>query len=184
MKKVGILAVILIMLLLTGCEKTVNTSLPFEFDKEGNYTRFMDLPENYTVEQAEKDGCYVHERFIPAGGEQLWEDFVQSASSKKDASIRIVHFFDEEILIADLFHVDGYYYVFIPGSGNKKDHKFKYMLTLEGTLPNAARSSKYTVLTDDRKLTYNDVAWLPLSSDSSYASKIPRFDFVMIEMDN
>lgn len=184
MKKVGILAVILIMLLLTGREKIINTSLPFEFDEAGNYTGLMNLPKNYTVEQAENDGCYVHDRFVPAGGEDLWEDFVQSASNGKDAYIRIVHIFDDEIFFVDLFYVCGYYYAFIPGSGTKEGHKFKYMLTLEGTLPNAAKSDKHTVLTNYKKLTYHDVTWLGLSCVRGRPNKIPRFDLVMIEMDN
>ena len=53
---------------------------------------------------------------------------------------------------SDLFYVDGYYRIFDSSSEDLQDYKFKYMLKLEGTLPNAAESGTVTILTDDKDL--------------------------------
>ena len=73
------------------------------------------------------------------------------------------------------------YRIFDSSSEDLQDYKFKYMLKLEGTLPNAAKSGTVTILTDDKDLTYIDVMWTVLSSDSSYSESISPFKFVFIE---
>lgn len=175
MKKVSIIPILMILLLFSGCAETSNAALFSKLDSNGNYTGFSNLSENYTAEQAEKDGCYVRVNSKTVGGEQFWKDFIQDASNKKDADIRIVIIWKDGTYFVDVLYEDGYYRAFISDSEDLHDYKFKYLMTLEGTLPNAAKSGTVTILTDDKELTYNDVMWKFLSSDMSYKESISPF---------
>lgn len=179
MKDMKVTAIVIILLLLSGCVKTSVTTLAFEFDSDGKYLGFENLPTEYTAEQAEKDGCYVVEMDTETVyGEQAWKDFVKNALNGKDVSIRIVKIYDDKTFFRDLFYIDGYYRIFDSSSEDLQDYKFKYLLTLEGTLPNAARSGKVTILTDDKDLTYDDIMWQFLSST---LKQISPFRLVMME---
>ena len=88
MKKMNIIAIIIILILFSGL-KTSITVLAFEFDSDGNYLGFKDLPTKYTSEQAEKDGYYVMDMNTETVyGEQSWKHFIKSALNGKDASIQ------------------------------------------------------------------------------------------------
>lgn len=175
MKKMSIIPFFLILLLFPACTGKSATTPFSRLDINGNYTGFTDLPMNYTPEQAEKDGCYVLVDSETAVGEQNWKDFVKKASKGEDSNLRIVNITKNEIYFSDLFYENGYYRVFKSTSEDLKDHKFRYLLTLEGTLRNAATSGSVTILTDDKSLTYDDVMWTFLSSDTRYIKSIPPF---------
>lgn len=180
MKRMSIVAII-ISILLSGCSKTSDTTLPFKLDNDGNYTGFSNLPVNYTAEQAKNDGYYVRVNLETVGGEPVWEDFIQDASNGKDTSIRIVNISDDKTYYHDLFYVDGYYRIFDSSSEDLHNYKFKYMLKLVGKLPNAVKSGSVTILTDDRDLSYKDVMWTFLSSDLNYSESISPFKIVSFE---
>ena len=169
------------LILFSGCAETPKAALPFDLDSNGNYTGFGNLPEKYTPGQAEKDGCYVRVDSKTAGGEQLWKDFVKAAAEGKDASIRVVNVYGDETYFCDLFHADGYYRAFDSSSEDLHDKKFKYLLALKGTLPNAAKSGKVTILTDDKDLTYDAVMKKFLTSDMRIAEAIPPFELLFTE---
>jgi hypothetical protein len=182
MKKMSnILIITMILLFFSGCGETSDAAFFSKLDSNGNYTGFSNLSENYTAEQAEKDGCYVRVNLKTVGGEQFWKDFVKDASNKKNADIRIVTILEGGTYFLDVFYDDGYYRAFDSDSEDLHDYKFKYLMTLEGTLPNAAKSGKVTVLTDDKELTYKDVMWKFLSSDMNYIKSISPFKLIFID---
>jgi hypothetical protein len=168
----------MLLVLFSGCAKASNSTIFLKFDSNGNYNGFSNLSKKYTAEQAEKDGCYVHVNSEIVGGEQFWKDFIQNASNNKNSSIRIANIYQDETYFIDIFYLDGYYHAFSSGSEDLQDNKFKYLLTLEGTLPNAAKSGTVTILTDDKELTYLDVMWTFLSSDMHYKESISPFKFL------
>lgn len=181
MKK--ILFILSIILFFTGCSKTTSKPqmLDFEFDSDGNYIGFSDLPVDYTKKQATKDGCYVRKDSKAVAGFSQWKDFIQDTSDNKDTSIRIVNFYDDAIYFLDLYYIDGYYRVFDSSSDDLKDYKFKHLLTLKGQLPLAKKSGTINTLTDDPTLTYEDVMWTFLSSNSTYSESISPFKVVIME---
>jgi len=73
MKKIGLIAIIN-FLLFAGCADRSSLALKFALDNEGNYTGFKELPENYTAEQAGKDGCYVRVNSEVVAGKRLLEN--------------------------------------------------------------------------------------------------------------
>ena len=177
MSKLKIIVIIIILLLLWGCTKP-SATLAFEFDSEGNYSGFRDLPAHYAVKQTEKDGYYVRLNSKEATGEEVWTAFMEDASNGKNVSLRIVNIFENKPFFQDLFYMDGYYRIFDSTSEDLKDHKFKYLLVLEGRLSNAVKSGKVTILTDNKDLTYHDIMWHYLSST---LKPISPFRLVMLE---
>lgn len=180
MKKMSIVC-ILVLLFLLGCSRASDTALSLKLDGDGNYTGFRNLPANYTARQAQKDGCYVSVDLKTFGGEEQWKEFIQDALGGKDASIRVVNVVDNRPYFQDLFYLDDYYRIFDSTSGDLQDYKFKYLLELKGSLPNAANGGIVTILTDDKNLTFNDVMWTFLSSDMNYSKSISPFKLVMIK---
>lgn len=168
LKNMKIIKMILLVLFFSGCVKTSNTDLIYKFDTNGSYIGFRGLPENYTAKQAEKDGCYVVENSEIVAGEQLWKDFVENTVNGRDSSIRIAIFGDKFTSYQDLFYTDGQYHIFHVNANDLEDiqaHKYKYLLILQGTLPNANNKQKVTILTDDKTLSYDDVMSQILSSN-------------------
>lgn len=47
------------------------------------------LPEDYGLEQAKKDGVVLHENGDITSGQEVWEAFAQTASAGKPASVRL-----------------------------------------------------------------------------------------------
>lgn len=182
MGKVSILALILLVVILSlgGCTEP-DQGLALTFDNSGNYTGFAGLPSGYTAEQAEKDGCYVQVKFETVAGEEKWRNFTKQSAKGRDASIRIVSFYQDGRCFYDLFYTDGYYRVFKSESPGLQDQKFLYLRKLEGRLPNAACDGSATILTDDESLTYEDVMWTFLSSDSHYKETISPFALIFLE---
>lgn len=187
MKKTFIIAMIFTLALsLFGCVET-NKAVSFTMDNEGNYTGFSELPENYTIEQAEKDGCYVKVDLEPVAGQDKWDFFVLAASEGKDAGIRIIDIYDQNTkeqkgpYYIDLFYDGSYYHMFDSISSEQQDKPFLYLLTLNGTLPNAAKDTTVTVLTNDENLTFDEVMWSGLSSSMEYKNSISPFILVMFQ---
>lgn len=158
----------------------------FNFDEEGDYTGFDNLPRNYTEEEAIEDGYLVFESIEMVGGEDVLKQFKQNVQKGKNAGIRIAKFYDDEnafiVNYKDLFYLNGFFRCFDSDSTNLKDNKYEYMLELIGTLPNAAKSGKLTILTDDKLLSYLDVEWAFLSSNSHYAESISSFQLLHMEV--
>ena len=72
------------------------------------YTKLEDLPKNYPKEQAIKDNCFVTEnnKIISFNENQL-EDFVKNAEKGINSYIRIVNYFDSQLIIRDIEYKDG-----------------------------------------------------------------------------
>lgn len=58
------------------------------------------------------------------------------------------------------------YYELDDGTWMCKDTVYQYRLELTGRMPNAIKDSSYVVLTDQEELTFEDVIWSWLSSQS------------------
>lgn len=178
MKKTVTFISVIILLLLSGCSNSTINTLAFEFDDAGNYSGFENLPADYNEEAAKKDGCYVRDMINDKiYGNQLWDDFIKNTKDGKESSIRIVLIFDDITAVQDLFYVDGYYRIFESSGEDLQDNKFEYLLILEGRLPNAAKGGTAIILTNDNKLTYDDIMWNFLSSTYN---PISPFKLVML----
>lgn len=86
MKKAAIfLAITFCIGLLSACGHETVTYVPLE-----------QLPGDYTVEQAETDGCVVHKNGDIYSGQEQWERFLKDVAKGKEAAVRIAN--DYELL--------------------------------------------------------------------------------------
>ena len=179
MKKVlVVISLVLVISLISSCSSAINKNLEYSFDASGNYTGFGNIPEDYTPEQAEKDGCYISENLQEIGGEKAWTKFVENAAKGKNSSIRIMSIYDDGTYFEDLFFMDGSYQIFDSSSEDLKTHKYKYLLDLKGRMPSASKESRFVVLTDDETLTFDKVSLSLISSNMNVINSISSYKIV------
>lgn len=82
------------------------------------------LPEDYTVEQALNDGCFVIENNIMLNYENMLDEFINDTYAGKESSIRVADFADNSTIINDIVYKDGFYYIkkYILKGGNKEQY--------------------------------------------------------------
>lgn len=181
MRKISVLLLSCLLMLLAGClgqEEPLSNEyivLPFNFDGEGNYTGFTTVTLNYTIEQAIENGFYVRSGAGELGGNKAWQNFIENSSNNINSSIRIMHNFDDTVYFLDLFYVDGSFRVFHSLSDDLTDHKFDYILELDGRVPNSQVDSYFVVLTDDSGLSFDNVVRAMISSNLNEIASISQF---------
>lgn len=180
------LAFAYITVFFVGCNKfkNVDTSLNFSLDISGNYTGFSDLPSNYTIKNAEDDGCYVKKDLEVISNDDLWDKFYEASLRNENASIRIAMFYTEDNdgpYFNDLFYDEGYYYLFDSSGEDQNKNPFLYLLTLEGRIGNPLKDSSVIVLTNDDSLTFDKVWRVMISSSLTYIQSVSPFKIVMFK---
>jgi len=179
-----IFCTICIIVLFAGCnnaEKQVS-SPEFSFDSKGHYNGFKNLPSDYTLEMAKKDGYYVKQDSEVIANESVWENFILASSQEKNGSIRMVSFYTEDKnspYFVDLFYKDGYYYLFDSSAENSEKKPFKYLLKLKGQFGNLSRDSSVILLTDDNSLTFDMVITSMISSNLEFIKSVPEYKLIM-----
>lgn len=169
--------VVLLALLLSGCSKASKT-----YDwKDLKY-----VADNYTLEDARKDGYVIIEDSNVTYGEDTWQDFVDLTEEKKPCKVRVVHYYN----IGDPARYDPAYYESIKDDypkiyilelvyngdtfsvshyeGDKLyQSEFKYLMKYEGKAesPNSGHTSyvRYVLVNDD-SVTWEDIMRGLLSS--------------------
>ncbi len=177
--------VALITVLLPSCEKKPAPILIADPDLTSTYTGFSDIPNDYTADDAIKDGCLVIDteqepnkygamvtKSRQTAGYEHWLAFLASAENGDDAFLRIAHFIDGVGYYRDLYHTDGRYKIYnYDEYGVSGGAPFKYLRKLDG-VENGKETSFY-VLTDSTKLTFHDVRWKYISSNLETVTDIP-----------
>jgi len=125
-----------------------------------NYTSCHELPEDYTIEDAKRDGCVVIENFSFTSGETEWEDFLELTKKCISATIRIVSYYQNdtisELTIKDLLFDGSTYYV-IQKDGIAEQYKYLKHYPLEN-------GDKY-ILCDIKDISWDEIFHSLLSSD-------------------
>lgn len=172
--------------LVAGCSSE-NTdqaqAAAMKLDASGYYTGFSGLPVHYTVEQAETDRVMVMQNSEVIAGQELWDQFEETAAQGGDAGIRLVSFFDNEAdspFFADLYYNDGAYYLFDSTAETQEKHPFSYMLSLRGQIGSSQKESGMVVLTNDSSLTLKQVWQSMISSDTAVRSLVAPYRMVRI----
>ncbi len=183
MKKFIIIVLLIsyILSLLISCSFISNReSLAFSFDSNGNYTGFKDLPIEYTIKDAEKEGCFVTQDGEVVANDELWDEFIENALQGENVSIRMVNFYTdgENTYFSDLFHNDNKYYLFSDSSENHKKQPYLHLLSLRKKKNNIEQSGGIVALTDDKSLTYSQVWKSLISSNRDDIKTIPKYEIV------
>ena len=178
MKRVVILLTGLAMIfVLNACSVTVKTAL----DK---------LPDDYSYEDAVADGCVVYKNSDITNGESVWDAFLQAVNAGKKATVRLAFYYtlddpsryapelyeqvkDEypKLFVNDLifngkqFTIDG----LEDENGRLLSRTYKYMMKYEGEPASKTAlyyAYTYYVLVNDDTLTWDEIEWGMLSSQS------------------
>lgn len=186
MKKIMLLlfTIVCIAGLLTACgAKSSNKTMEFALDADGNYTGFINIPTDYTIEDAQKDGYFVRQGLDVVANSDVWDNYIEAASRGNNTSIRIVGFFEENInepYFVDIFFNDGYYYLFDNTAESQEKEPFLYLLELEGKAGIPEKDCGAVILTNDNTLTFDDVMTSMLSSDLETIQSISPYRLVML----
>lgn len=154
------LIMIWISLYMSGCmELMPKEKQTFQTRGKGVYQGFDDVPEDYTAEQAKRDGCVVYRDTKLVDGGEYWEQFLQSAEKKEPAKVRIMYQFgrEKEWFLEDLFYDGKNFRVILSKDPEVHDYEYKYLLDLEGRMDQAVKPIRYVVLTNDKDLSFQNV---------------------------
>lgn len=157
-----------------------------------------ELPADYSLEQAKKDGCVVMENGDVTCGQEIWETFYKTTKKGKAAAVRYVNYYtlreperyDEEyyekikdtyprMYVADLTYDGVTYRVRQFDEGKEIVNEYPYLMRYEWTpdSPNALFDYEILyVVTDNNQMTWDEIYRAMLSS---YApTYIPNFETV------
>lgn len=184
MKKIIYVIISLIFCSLVGCkninnEKTINTFNDKEIKiySSKDSQNVKDLLESYggannlTVENAKKNNMVVVENEKIVGNEKIWNDFYDNSKNKKECSILIVQYTEQEDpILTYLSYKDKKFFMIEDDSRdqyreNKNEdyfeYSFKYLKLFE------ENNKTYVYLLDDNKITLNELNYSLLSSNIS-----------------
>ena len=184
MKKRGILTFLMIcMFAVIGCGRPVSV------------VSLEELPDTYSLEQAKKDGCVVHENGDVTAGKKAFETFYHNTRSGKKDTIRLAFYYtlgdpsgydpdyyesiqdDYPLLyIKDLSFDGGEYTLHWYEEGEEIVRKYSYLLKYEGEAESSTalyKSYVRYVLTNDDEVTWQDIMQGMLSSLDGYIDFSP-----------
>lgn len=163
-------AAMLLVLFLSSCGKAPTPD---------EWKDLKDVADNYSLEDAKREGYVVIEDGDVSCGEDTWQNFADLSAEKTPCKIRVVHYYT----IGDPSHYDSTYYESIKDDYPKMyilelvhngetfcvshyeeeklyQSEYKHMMRYEGKAE--TREATYTsyvryVLVDDDKVTWNDI---------------------------
>ena len=121
-----------------------------------------ELPNNYSLAQAKKDGCAVFEDGRMVSGQGMWDSFVEASSHGKAAEVRLCRYESREngIYFHDLSYDGEAYTVRAYENGRDLVETYPYMMYYAGRAEAAnAQYSSYVryVMTKDNSVTWEEI---------------------------
>jgi len=157
-----------------------------------------DLPSDYSLEQAKKDGCVVMEDGDVSCGQDVWETFYKTSKKGKAAAVRVVHYYtlgDPEryapelyeqgkreypkLFVMDLTYDGVQYRVRHFEEGKEIVNEYPYLMRYEWTPDSPNAIYDYMILyvvTDDNQVTWDEI-WRGMLSSYSH-TYVPRHETI------
>lgn len=180
-----LLIIVCIGVILVSCNaKNDNEPIVFSFDDSGNYLGFANIPKDYTIDEAKKDGYYVKKGLEVDENRETWDKFIETVAKSDNVGIRILSYYEDNpnmLYFKDVFYEDEYYYLFDSTSEEQEKQPYSNLLTLEGKFGNPLKDTGVVVLTDDSELTFDKVMKSMYSSNMEYIKSIAPFRLIMFE---
>ena len=143
------------------------------------YTPLEQIPGDYTVDQAEADGCVVHANGDIRSGQEQWDGFLKAVDAGQKISVRLADYYElgdpsryaadyyesikdeyPKLFLADLTYDGAKYTVRSIEDGEEYVRTYQYLMRYEGEpeSKNAAYDSylRY-VLTNDDSVTWEEI---------------------------
>lgn len=163
-KHIALILSVLLIFVITGCKQS-NSLIPLE-----------ELPDNYSLEQAKKDGCVTHENGDITQGKEIFEAFFNTTKSGKTDEVRLAFYYTPDdpsgyapeyyesvkndypcLYIQDLSFDGQQYTIHWYEDGKEIIRNYSYIMKYEGQAESPTASYKSYiryVLTNDDKVTW------------------------------
>lgn len=115
--------------------KNIETELEYEYIKNPEFVSLSDLPEDYSIEDALKDGCFVvndYENKVLSDNIYEADEFIKKAENNETVFMRIYSKYNDTIRIADVEYKDGIFTINSLDRENNKIHVGKYRYFMKG----------------------------------------------------
>ncbi|MDR1705631.1 MAG: hypothetical protein LBS19_13230 [Clostridiales bacterium] len=149
-----------------------------------DYTPYDDIPGDYSLEDAKRDGCVVQEDGKITAGQAVWDAFLANTEENKPATVRLVFYYTLDDLnvseeyyeenkdnypkmyIEDLVYDGESYTVSLTDESGDYVRTYKYLRHFTGDMRAGARYDRYSyyVLVDDLEVTWERIEYGMLSS--------------------
>jgi len=192
---VAVLACIVMAVCFLTNPKSAKTPLKVP---ELNMVALEELPADYSLLQAKRDGCVVMEDGDVTYGQEIWETFYKTTKKGKAAAVRYVHYYSlgdperydtetyekrkktyPKMYVSDLTYDGVMYRVRQFDEGKEIVNEYPYLMRYEWSpdSPNALfdYEIKY-VVTDDKRVTWDEIYRAMLSS--YMPTYIPNFETI------
>lgn len=173
-KHITFILSVLLIFTITACKQSDNP-IPLE-----------ELPDNYSLEQAKKDGCVTHENGDITQGKEIFEAFLNTTESGKTDEVRLAFYYtlddpsryDPEyyesvkddypcLYIQDLSYDGEHYTIRWYENGEEIIKNYSYIMKYEGqaeSLDALYHSYIRYVLTNDDRVTWQELMYGMISS--------------------
>ncbi|MBE6552392.1 MAG: hypothetical protein E7665_09725 [Ruminococcaceae bacterium] len=155
------------------------------FDEFAFAPPLEEIGEDYTLEDAENDGCVIMKDGDISAGQDIWQDFYDKSLKGEKSGVRYVHYHDLDInrvayehyekikddypvmYVFDLIYDGSEYRVRYIENGEEEEKSFKYLMRYEGEFPAGITYKTYLryVLTNDDTIVWQDIENSMYSSD-------------------
>lgn len=175
-----ILLMLLMLIVLTSCGNDISKETSLE-----------ELPSDFSLQDAKKSGCVVHEDGDITDGEEIWEAFLAKVENREPATVRIADYYtlDEEkcdpeyyesvkdeypkLYFKDLFY-DGESYTikwFEEGKEYSQTYKYmnKYVEKPASSTATFEYAINYVLVNDETISSYEEIMMSLASSQSGVA---------------
>jgi hypothetical protein len=175
---------ILMFILLTacmGCTRKAMDNAPLP-----RYVPYAEIPDDYSLEDAKKDGCVVFENLSLTSGEEHWQNFIAKTQKGEAARIRLVNYYSLEarkeqvtpehyeeikdqypvLYVTDLSYDGRRYSTYSVIEGKEYQETWPYLNHYTGEARPGAAFSRYDcyILVKDKDVTYEALERALLSS--------------------
>ncbi len=173
---VAVLACVVVAVCFLTDPKSAKTPLKVP---ELNMTALEELPADYSLEQAKKDGCVVMENGDVTSGQETWKEFYETTQKGKAASVRCVHYYSSQMYVFDVTYDGITYRTHHVEDGKENVYEYPYLMRYEWTPDSPNATFEYMILyvvTDDNQVTWDDIYRGTLSSSS--LAYIPNYESI------
>ncbi|WP_343210135.1 immunoglobulin-like domain-containing protein [Anaerolentibacter hominis] len=136
----------------------------------GDYLGFASLPDGYTKEQAESDGCVIKDESKLYNRKKL-DEFMESSAKGIPGKLRLITIYgpypgnpESSQYTFDLIFDGSYYFYFCRETSEKS--VYRYLNVFEGSFPNSPVKNRQYILTNEKGLTWERYSTIYFSSDS------------------
>lgn len=163
-KKIAVIFMVIVAVL-SGCE---NDNIQNKKEETTISEKIETSAEEKMKDNAENSGKLILKDGKIIKGKQNWDDFLKKTRnpSNKPTQITIRKYYDNEC-ISSVLKYDGQKYSLQYESEINGEKKYKYLIERRGKMRNAACEDHGFYLVNDASLTYEQLTWSVLSSNSN-----------------